>query len=60
VSDFIVEQEGSIPKVAEKVSEMRWGTASLLLGATARTVFDLYLGRRLMPGEIDGQLRVSR
>jgi hypothetical protein len=42
VSDFIVEQEGSIPKVAEKVSEMRWGTASLLLGATAGTVFDLY------------------
>jgi hypothetical protein len=33
--------------------EMRWGTASLLVGAIAGTVFDLYLGRRLKPGEID-------
>lgn len=60
MSDFIVEQKGPASKVAEKVLEMHWNTASLLLGAIVGTVFNLYLGRRLMPGEIDGQLRVSR
>ena len=60
VSYFIIEQEGSAPRVAEKTLEMRWDNASLRLGAIVETVFGLYLGRRLMPGEIDGQLRVSR
>jgi hypothetical protein len=60
VSNFIVEQKGSASKVAEKVLDMHWNTAWLLLGAIVGTVFDLDLGRRLMPGEIDGQLRVSR
>ena len=60
VSNFIIEQEGSASRVAEKVLEMRWGTASLLLSAIVGTVFGLYLGRRLKPGEIDGQLRVGR
>jgi hypothetical protein len=60
VSNFIIEQEGSASRVAEKVLEMRWGTASLLLSAIAGTVFGLYLGRRLKPGEIDRQLRVGR
>jgi hypothetical protein len=60
VSDFIVEQKGPASKVAEKVLEMHWDTASLLLGAIVGTVLGLYLDRRLMPGEIDGQLRVSR
>ena len=44
---------GPAPRVAEKVLEIRWGTASLLVGAIAGTVFDHYLGRRLKPGEID-------
>ena len=57
---FIVEQEGPAPRVAEKVLEIRWGTASLRLGAIAGTVFGFYLGRRLMPGEIDRQLRVGQ
>ena len=60
MSNFIVEQKGSASKVAEKVLEMHWDTAWLLLGAIVGTVFDLYLCRRLMPGEIDGQLRVNR
>ena len=60
MSNFIVEQKGYASKVAEKVLEMHWDTAGLLLCAIVETVFDLYLSRRLMPGEIDGQLRVSR
>ena len=60
MSNFIVEQKGPASKVAEKVLEMHWDTASLLLGTIVGTVFNLYLGRRLMPGEVDGQLRVSR
>jgi len=60
VNTFILEQEGSTSRVAKKTLEMRWDTASLLLGAIVGTVFGLYLGRCLMSGEIDGQLRVSR
>jgi hypothetical protein len=60
VSNFIVEQKGPASKVAEKVLEMHWDTAWLLLGTIVGTVFDLYLGRRLMPGEIEAQLRFSR
>jgi hypothetical protein len=60
VSNFIIEQEGSASRVAEKVLEMRWGTASLLLRAVVGTAFGLYLGRSLKPGEIDEQLRVGR
>jgi hypothetical protein len=57
VSNRILEQEGPDPRVAEKVLAIRWGTASLLVGAIAGTVFGLYLERRLKPGEIDRQLR---
>ena len=60
VSYFIIEQEGSAPRVAEKTLEMHWDNASLRLGAIVGTVFGFYLRRRLMPGEIDGQLRVGR
>jgi len=60
VSNFIIEQEGSASKVAEKVLEMYWDTAWLLWGAILGTVLGLYLGRCPMPGEIDGQLRVGR
>ena len=60
MSNFIVEQKGSASKVAEKVLEMHWDTAWLLLGAIVGTVFDPYLCGRLMLGEIDGQLRVNR
>jgi hypothetical protein len=60
MSNFIIEQEGSASRVAEKVLEMYWDTAWLLWGAIVGTVFGLYLGRCLMPGEIDGQLRVGR
>ena len=60
MSNFKIEQEGSATIVAEKTLEMRWDTASLRLDAIAGTVFGLCLGRCLMPGEIDGQLRVSR
>ena len=60
MSNFIIEQEGSATRVAEKTLEMRRDTASLRLGAIVGTVFGFYLGRRLMPGEIDGQLRVGR
>jgi hypothetical protein len=44
VGNFIIEQEGSAPRVAEKVLEMCWGAAPLLLDAIAGTVFGLYLG----------------
>jgi hypothetical protein len=60
VSNFIIEQEGSATRVAEKTLEMRRDTASLRLGAIVGMAFGRYLGRCLMPGEIDGQLRVSR
>ena len=60
MSYFIIEQEGSAPRVAEKTLEMRWDNVSLRLGAIVGTVFGFYLRRRLMRGEIDGQLRVSR
>jgi hypothetical protein len=59
VSNFIIE-EGSATIVAEKTLEMRWDTASLVLDAIGGTVFDLYLGRRLKSGDIDGQLRVGQ
>jgi hypothetical protein len=51
---------GSAPRVAEMTLEMRWDNVSLRLGAIVGTVFGLYLRRRLTPGEIDGQPRVSR
>jgi hypothetical protein len=60
VSYFIIEQEGSATRVAEKTLEMRWYNASLRLSAIVGTVFGFYLRRRLMPGEIDGQPRVGR
>jgi hypothetical protein len=60
VSYFKIEQEGSAPRVAEKTLKIRWGTASLLMGAIVETVFGLYLGRRLKPDEIDRQLRVGQ
>jgi hypothetical protein len=60
VSYFIIEQEGSAPRVAEKTLEMRWDNASLRSGAIVGTVFGFYLGRRLVPGEFDGQLRVGK
>ena len=60
MSNFIIEQEGSASRVAEKILQMRWDTASLRLDAIVGTDFGHYLGTRLMPGEIDGQLRVGR
>ena len=60
MNNFIVEEKGSATKVAERVLEMHWETAWLLLGAVVGTVFDPYLGRRLMSGEMDVKPRVNR
>jgi glycerophosphoryl diester phosphodiesterase len=45
MSNFIIKQEGSSPRVAEKVWEVRLGVGSLLLGALAGVGAGLYLGR---------------
>jgi hypothetical protein len=44
VSYFIIEQEGSAPRVAETTLEMRWDNASLRLGAIVGTVFGFISG----------------
>ncbi len=46
MSNFVIKQEGSNPRVAEKVWEVRLGAGSLVLGALAGAVAGLYLGRR--------------
>jgi len=46
MSSFIIRQEGSRPRVAEKVWEVRLGGGSLFVGALAGVVAGLYLGRR--------------
>jgi glycerophosphoryl diester phosphodiesterase len=46
MSNFVIRQQGSSPRVAEKVWEVHLGGGSLLLGALAGVAAGLYLGRR--------------
>jgi glycerophosphoryl diester phosphodiesterase len=46
MSNFIIKQEGSSPRVAEKAWEVHLGAGSLLVGALAGVAAGLYLGRR--------------
>jgi glycerophosphoryl diester phosphodiesterase len=57
VSNFIVKQEGSSPRVAEKVWEVRLGTGSLLLGAFAGVLAGLYLARRSDQNDLPRKLK---
>ena len=55
MSNFIIRQEGSSPRVAEKVWEVHLGGGSLLLGTLAGVVAGLYLGRRVGRNDVAPQ-----
>ncbi len=55
MSNFIVKQGGSNPRVAEKVWEVRLGVGSLLLGALAGVGAGLYLGSRTGQNDVAPQ-----
>jgi glycerophosphoryl diester phosphodiesterase len=55
MSNFIIRQEGSSPRVAEKVWEVHLGGGSLLLGSLVGVVAGLYLARRTGQNDVAPQ-----